>query len=165
MGRKPVSRNFTLSILSPTCYKTRRKESLHTGRAPGEAGVFLRAIYWSLKWEGEDGCSAVPNCPHLLRTHACSCPGTSTHSSSCWLTLHTIHPAGRRAVLSFWTASGKKRSRFMSPFRPCEQELSVSSLVLLSSVFSVPPFPFLCFLPRGSIIWGCQHFELIWEQG
>lgn len=29
----------------------------------------------------------------------------------------------------------------MSPFRPCEQGLSVSSFVPLSSVFSVPPFP------------------------
>lgn len=42
--QKTVYRNFTLCILKPTCYKTRRKESVCVGLTAGEAAVFLRAF-------------------------------------------------------------------------------------------------------------------------
>lgn len=108
----PVSRNFTLSVLKPVRWKRKRKEFLHIGIVRTEAAglaphqATVPELFGDAWRGGEDGCSAVPNCPHFLCTRVHSCTGTSLHSSSSWLTLHTIQPAGRRGKINFWTAGG-----------------------------------------------------------
>lgn len=157
--QQSVSRNFTLSLLKPACYRRKRKKSSNVGRAPTEVAG-LPPHHACLMELGVGLRMAALLSRTLPASHARMCFHARAQAHKAPLVGWAFAPSslrggGQRSTSELLVAFGNGRSCFVFPFllSPWRRAFCVFPFAVFLSVFgaSFPPqqVPFLCCLPKA----------------